>query len=157
MKKIQITDLLIFIISAELTGALSALIVGDFSVMYNSLIKPPLSPPPIVFPVVWAVLYAIMGISAYLIYNAGVHKVKKKTALFVYFVQLFVNFMWSIIYFKFNSLIGGALLIVVLDILVILMIYLFKKIRPFAAYLNYPYFAWLIFATYLNFTTVFLN
>ena len=73
MKKFSLTDLLIFIVSTELVGAFSALISGDFNSIYTEIIKPPLSPPAWLFPVVWAVLYAIMGISAYMIYRSNNH------------------------------------------------------------------------------------
>ena len=97
MKKINRTDLLIFIVSAELAGAVSALLSGGFGSFYAELTKPPFSPPGWIFPVVWAVLYALMGISAYIVYSSESYS--RKTALGVYIAQLAVNFSWSIIFF----------------------------------------------------------
>ena len=69
MKNFRLTDLLIFVVTAELVGALSALFSGNFSDFYSEVIRPPLSPPSWLFPVVWAILYALMGVSAYMIWN----------------------------------------------------------------------------------------
>lgn len=152
MKK-SLTDLLIFVVSAELTGALSRLFTGDFSDTYNAFEKPPLSPPGAVFSVVWLILYALMGISAYVIYSADAPFVQKKNALKIYALQLAVNFAWSIVFFRFGMLFAGAVLAAVLTVLVVIMIYRFGKISPKAAYLNVPYLLWLCYAVYLAFGT----
>ena len=94
MKKQKITELLIFIIATELVGALSGLMAGNSFSFYKELIKPPLSPPGWLFPVMWAILYALMGISAFMIYTSDAKE--KCKALVIYGTQLFVNFMWSI-------------------------------------------------------------
>ena len=101
--KIKYTELLIFIVSAELVGALSAMITGDF----DRYASPPLMPPSWLFPVVWAVLYALMGISAYLIYFSD-SSADKKRALWLYAAQLAVNFSWSIVFFKYEKLWAGG-------------------------------------------------
>ena len=88
MKKIKITDLLIFIVTAELVGALSALLSGDFKSFYADIIRPPLSPPTWLFPAVWTVLYALMGISAYIIWQDNGSAIRKAAALKLYFLQL---------------------------------------------------------------------
>lgn len=157
MKKLSITDLLIFIVSAELVGALSALITGSFSDFFIKYEKPPLMPPAILFPVVWVILYALMGISAYIIYRSDVGKSRINSALKIYCLQLFVNFSWSIVFFRLELLWAAAAVIVLLAILVTAMIISFKKISPLAAYLNIPYLLWVIFATYLNIATVLIN
>lgn len=154
--KIKYTELLIFIVSAELVGALSALITGDFASFFDRYVSPPLMPPSWLFPVVWAVLYALMGISAYLIYfsNGGADK---KRALWLYAAQLAVNFSWSIVFFKYEKLWAGAAVIILLIVPVMLMITFFKKISPTVARLNIPYLLWLIFAAYLNIATAIIN
>ena len=103
MKNFKWSDLFIFIISAELVGAVSALLSGGFTDYYGSLIQPPLSPPAILFPIVWTILYALMGWSAYLIYSEEDAPDRAK-ALILYAVQLAVNFSWSIIFFRFGQL-----------------------------------------------------
>lgn len=149
--KIKYTELLIFIVSAELVGALSAMITEDFDSFFDRYASPPLMPHSWLFPVVWAVLYALMGISAYLIYFS--HGSADKRALWLYAAQLAVNFSWSIVFFKYEKLWAGGGLIV----LVVLMITVFKKISPTAARLNIPYLLWLIFAAYLNIATAIIN
>lgn len=104
--KIKYTELLIFIVSAELVGALSALITGDFDSFFDRYASPPLMPPSWLFHVVWAVLYALMGISAYLIYFS--HGSADKRALWLYAAQLAVNFSWSIVFFKYEKLWAGG-------------------------------------------------
>lgn len=157
MKGIKWTELLIFVIGTELVGALSALFAGDFSPFYSGLNQPPLAPPGIVFPIVWTILYALMGISAYLIYDSEDISGERSEALGIYAAQLFVNFMWSIVFFRFEKPEAAAVVIILLAVLVAAMILKFRKISPAAAYLNIPYLLWVIFAAYLNIGVVVLN
>ena len=152
MKKIVWTELLIFVVSAELVGALSALLSGSFTDVYLSLVRPPLSPPAWLFPLVWSVLYALMGISAYLVWNKADFSAKK-----AYIAQLSVNFIWSIVFFRFRSLSIAAILAVVLFVLVLNMTAKFGKIKVSAAYLQFPYVFWSAFASYLAVGTWLLN
>ncbi len=155
MKKFSFTELIISIVFAELVGTVSALLAGDFRGLYTELIQPPLAPPAWVFPVVWAVLYALMGITSYMIYRSDSYR--SKSALFLYFVQLAVNFSWSIIFFRFELLTLAAVVAVVLTILVGIMICMFLSIRKKAGYFNVPYLLWMIFASYLAIGTMLLN
>ena len=157
MNKIKWTELLIFIIGTELVGALSSLLSGNFSSFYSELTRPPLSPPGILFPIVWAILYALMGISAYMVYVSDSDEDVKKKALGLYALQLFVNFMWSIIFFRFEQVGAALAVLILLIILVVMMIISFRRIRPLAGYLNIPYLLWLIFAAYLNTGILILN
>lgn len=157
MKKIQLTELLIFIVITELVGALSGLITGNAFSYYSELTKPSLSPPSAVFPAVWFFIYALMGVSAYMIYVSDASDSKKKFALTLYGLQLFVNFLWSIVFFKFQQMGLSVAVIIILLILIIFMIMIFRKISPAAAYINLPYLIWTIFAAYLNIGILVLN
>ncbi len=157
MKRIKWTELLLFIVGTELVGALSSLLSGNFSSFYRELVKPPLAPPGILFPIVWAILYALMGISAYMIYVSDAGTIEKRKALALYAVQLFVNFMWSIVFFRFEEIGAAAAVLILLVILVVFMIVTFKRIRPLAGYLNIPYLLWVMFAAYLNIGFLILN
>lgn len=157
MNKIKWTELLIFIIGTELVGALSSLSSGNFSSFYSGLTRPPLSPPGILFPIVWAILYALMGISAYMVYVSDSDEDEKKKALGLYALQLIVNFMWSIIFFRFEQIGAALAVLILLIILVVMMILSFRRIRTLAGYLNIPYLLWLIFAAYLNTGILILN
>ncbi len=135
-----------------------AIIIGYISTPYSnyeSLIKPSVSPPRIVFPIVWTILYLIMGYSSYLI---SVSKSEKKfECLYLYFLQLFVNLSWTIIFFKFEMYFFSFVWIILLIILVANMIKCFYKINPVASLINIPYLIWLLFAAYLNFQIYLLN
>jgi len=157
MKKYSTVDLLIYIVSAEAVGALSALFSGGFGDFFVKYEKPPLLPPAWLFPVVWTILYALMGISAYLIKSSGGDEPAKSRALKLYWIQLAVNFSWSIVFFRFEALWAAVVVILVLLALIIAMILSFKKIRPLAAYINIPYLLWVAFATYLTVAIAVIN
>jgi tryptophan-rich sensory protein len=98
-----------------------------------------------------------MGISAYLICRSDGSKGEVKTALTVYFIQLALNFSWSIIFFRFQMMWTGALIIALMIIAVGVMIYLFYRLRKSAGLINLPYILWLCFALYLNVATALIN
>jgi tryptophan-rich sensory protein len=157
MKKRSITDLLIYIVSAELIGVLSALLTGSFSYFFDKYEKPPLMPPSWLFPPVWVILYAVMGISAYMIQTSDADSDTKRHALTVYWLQLAVNFSWSIIFFRFEALWTAAAVILLLIVLIVIMIKRFRKIRPIAGNINIPYLIWVMFAAYLNIAAAIIN
>ncbi len=133
------------ILIALLVGGLAGFITrGSFNV-YGEVIKPPLAPPPIVFPIVWSILYTLMGISAGLVYKT------EGQIPFIYWLQLFVNFLWPIIFFNMEAYLFAFIWIILLIVLVVLMIIEFYRINKLSAYLQIPYLIWLLFASYLNF------
>ncbi len=155
MNKPKIKSELIISILIPLTvGTLSALFSGNMSI-YSTINKPVLSPPGVLFPIVWIILYILMGISSYMVYETD--SPYKPKALKVYVVQLFFNFFWSIIFFGFNQYFFACLWLLALIFLIALMIYRFYKIRPLSAYLQIPYLLWCLFAAYLNFMIYQLN
>ena len=157
MKKFSLTGLLIFIVSAELTGALSALASGSFSGLYSGVSQPPLSPPAFLFPVVWTLLYALMGASAYIIYREDDDLVNRSYALGYYVIQLAVNFTWSILFFRFELFGIAAVTAILLFALVAVMILSFRKVSRLAAVTSVPYLVWLAFASYLAIGVWYLN
>lgn len=154
MKSINKSALIISILIPLAAGSLSALLSGNMSI-YSSLNKPSLSPPSYIFPIVWTLLYILMGISSYIIYVSG--NVNSVKALKIYALQLFFNFCWSIIFFGFSQYLFAFLWLAVLIILIIVMILQFYKISPVAAYLQIPYLLWCTFAAYLNFKIYIMN
>lgn len=156
-RKQSITVMLIFIVSAELVGVLSALLSGGMNDFFARYTPPPFLPPTIVFPIVWTVLYALMGISAYLVYSSDADSDAINRAMKLYVIQLVVNFSWSIIFFRFEMIWLAAAVILLLIVLVIAMIISFKSIYPIAGYMNIPYLVWLIIAFYLNVATAVVN
>lgn len=157
IKKCKVSDLLIYILSAELVGVASSLFAGNFGDIYLTLERPPLSPPGIVFPVVWSILYALMGASACIIGASNTDKKDIQSALRIYCIQLLVNFSWSIVFFRFQALWTAVIVIIALLILIIVMIVKFYRINRAAAFINIPYLLWVIFAGYLNIATAIIN
>lgn len=142
------SPLIISILIPLAAGSLSALLSRSMTT-YSSITKPDFSPPAYVFPIVWTILYVLMGISSYIIYNSDNPASGK--ALKIYILQLFFNFCWSIIFFRFNLYLFALIWLVVLIVLIYMMIREFYKISPWAAYLQIPYLLWCIFAALLNF------
>lgn len=154
MNKNNRSALVISILIPLAIGSLSTLVSGNRS-MYFSINKPALSPPAFIFPIVWTILYILMGISSYIIYES--ESPRKSNALRTYAVQLFFNFFWSIIFFGLSQYFFAFLWLLALIILIAVMIYQFYKISPAAAYLQIPYFIWCLFAAYLNFMIYIMN
>lgn len=129
-----------------LLGGIVGLIISPF-MNYDSFIKPPLAPPAILFPIVWTILYILMGISY------GILEEKKLTDTkthFIYYLQLIVNLLWPIFFFVLGWKLFAFIWILLLIILVILMIKVFYSKSKTAAFLQIPYLLWLLFAAYLN-------
>lgn len=155
--KINWKQLLSSIAIPLLVGALAGLFTRNAMMNFELLEKPPLSPPGWLFPVVWTILYTLMGISAYLIKTADANEKEKADALSIYFYQLVVNFLWSIFFFNFEWYLFSFIWLVLLWILIVQMIRQFYEISKTAAYLNIPYLLWVTFAGYLNFAIWWLN
>lgn len=136
-------------------GALSAFLTKDKMQEYAALNQPPLAPPGWLFPVVWTILFVLMGIAAALVWKSDAPG--RSDALVIYGTQLVVNFLWSIFYFNFNARLLAFFWLIFLLLLVILMTAKFAKISPTAAKLQIPYILWLLFAGYLNLATYLLN
>ena len=138
-------------------GGLSAFLTMDSMEAFSALNQPPLSPPSWLFGVVWSILYILMGIASYLIYNSGAEKEIKTKALTIYGIQLLVNFFWSLIFFNWQQYFIAFIWLILLIVLIILTIMRFYPINRNAAYLMIPYLLWCLFAAYLNFGIFILN
>lgn len=131
-------------------GGLAAWLTMDSMAQFAALAQPPLSPPGWVFPVVWTILYLLMGWASFLIWKSGAPQAAKKRALGLYGVQLAVNFVWPLLFFR-AGLYGFALIwLVILLVLVAETMLAFGRIDRRAAWLLGLYFLWLLFAAYLN-------
>lgn len=145
------------ILLTEAVGALSGWLSKDGMKIFSaSISQPPLSPPAFLFPIVWGVLYALMGISVARIYLSP-QSTKRNRALNVYITQLIVNFFWSLIFFNTQAYLFAFFWLLILWILALWMILLFYKVDPLAAKLQIPYLLWLSFAAYLNLGVWYLN
>lgn len=146
---------IIFLLIPLSVGGLSAWLTANSAEVYKNLIQPPLAPPSAVFPVVWTILFALMGISSFLVYNCNC--LEKQTALKTYGLQLAVNFFWPILFFKLQMFLAAFIWLLILWLLIIKMIKQFWQIRTAAGVLQIPYFLWVTFAAYLNLAIFILN
>ena len=132
-------------------GILSALLTRENMVMFEVLRKPPLSPPGWLFPVVWTILYVLMGLASWLVYTGEGNRLEKEKALQPYGAQLIVNFFWSIIFFNWGMYLLAFVWLLLLWVLIVITAVRFYRLRPAAGYLMVPYILWVTFAGYLNY------
>lgn len=121
------------------------------SMDYEDLVKPFLAPPSILFPIAWSIIYLLMGISYFLI------KDKYKELNIIYYLQLGVNLLWPVIFFTLKLRLLASFWIILLDLLILLMLFVFKRDNKWSFYLNIPYICWCLFATYLTIGIYILN
>ena len=146
-----------WIIFTEAVGGLSGWLTREGTELYRTaIIKPPLSPPGIVFPIVWSILFALMGVGAARIYLSPASNARSR-ALGIFLLQLAFNFFWSIIFFNLQNFGLALLWLVALWVLILWMIKSFHAIDPLSAWLQIPYLLWVTFAAYLNFGVWRLN
>ena len=153
--RISKTELLIWVVGLEIFGAVVALIGGEFDGYYNTLKLPPLSPPDWLFPVMWGIIYALLGASAYLVFRVSNESTGTTFAMFV--TQLVLNLAWSVIFFRLHMLTVAAVVLVALTIVVGIMLLDFYRKNKTAGLLNLPYLFWCMFACYLNIGIAMLN
>ena len=151
---IRIKSLIVNIIIPNVIGFLSS-ILGKVSTEFDKFEKPTWTPPGIVFPIVWSILYILMGISSYIIYESNTSY--KKDALKVYALNIFINGLWSILFFRFKLFLVSFITIIILIILTILMIIKYYRINKVAGLLQLPYLIWLTVALVLNYNVYLLN
>ncbi len=145
------------ILLTQSIGALSGWLSRDGMQIFSaSISQPPLSPPAFLFPIVWGVLYALMGIGAARIYLSP-QSTERSMALNVYITQLIFNFFWSLIFFNAQAYLFAFFWLLILLFLVLWMILSFLKVDPLSAKLQIPYLLWLSFAAYLNLGVWYLN
>lgn len=155
--KFDLKRFLISVLIPLVVGGLSALITSGNMNIYSRIIRPPLSPPGWVFPVVWSLLYFLMGVSVYLVWNSASRDNIKRRAFILFGIQLALNFIWSPIFFNKQMFLLAFVVLIVLLLFTVLMILSFYKISKKAALLQLPYLLWLTFAAYLNFAIYLLN
>ena len=157
MKKHAWKQYAFWVIFAEAVGGLSGWLTRNGTELYKTTLeKPPLSPPGIIFPVVWTILFALMGIGAARIYMTPNSRIRSRS-LRLFLIQLFFNFFWSIIFFNFRNFGFAFVWLAALWILIWGMLLNFRKIDRLAAWLQIPYLIWTAFAGYLNLGVWILN
>ncbi len=154
--KIEWKKLLICIAIPLSVGGLSALFTAGNMDLYEEINQPPLAPPGWLFPVVWTILYILMGVALYLVVITRTRE-DKKTAIISFGVQLLFNFFWSIIFFNARAYLFAFVWLIFLWLAIIANIYFFYKINKNAGKLLIPYLVWVTFAGYLNLAIFLLN
>ena len=144
---------LFYLLTPIILGTLIGILTSN-SIDYNTLNKPPLSPPSILFPIVWSIIYILIGISYYLFKK---NSFDDKLETIIYYIQLFINYTWSILFFTLKLRFFSIIWILLLIISIYLLISLFKQKNKVSAYLLIPYLLWCIYATYLNIGVYILN
>lgn len=152
--KIDFKTLFISILIPVFLGSFVGFLTAPYN-NYNDFVQPAFAPPAIVFPIVWTILYTLMGISSYIIVKSD--DSNKNEALFIYGIQLVINLFWSIWFFVFQFYFLSFIWILLLIGFVVVMIRKFYDISKISAYLQIPYLVWLIFASVLNFSIWILN
>lgn len=137
-------------------GGLAALLSGGMR-SYSDLVQPPLSPPGWVFPIVWTLLYLAMGYASYRVYTRGADQGTVRTSLIAYGVQLFFNFLWPIVFFRFEAYLAAFVVLIALWIGIVITMLQFYKSDERAGDLLIPYLLWVTFAGYLNLGVYLLN
>lgn len=138
-------------------GGLSGLITKDDTIMLELLEKPPLTPPGWLFPVVWTLLYILMGLAAYRVWISAAQPAQRKSAAVYYAVSLALNFSWPVIFFTLDKYLAAFIWLCLLWVLVLLTTVRFRRIDGTAGLLMLPYLLWTAFAGYLNLGIYLLN
>ncbi|HVA82549.1 MAG TPA: TspO/MBR family protein [Candidatus Aquilonibacter sp.] len=142
----------------ELAGVIgSVFTIGSIPTWYAALAKPAFNPPAYLFGPVWTLLYLLMGVAIYLVYEKGMGNNLGRLAAFAFAIQLSLNALWSIVFFGMHSLLGGMVVIVALWLSIAATMILFWRISRRAAYLMAPYILWVSFAMALNYSLLALN
>ena len=157
MKRQSWKPYVFWILFTEGVGFLSGWLTREGVDLFNATAQqPPLSPPSLLFPIVWTILYALMGIGAARIYLAPASNARSR-ALLIYLLQLAFNFFWSILFFNLQNYGLAFFWLLALWGLILWMILSFYRVDKMAAMLQIPYFLWVTFAAYLNFGVWMLN
>lgn len=156
--KKTVTAYIIGIAIPLVIGALSALFTSGSMEIYGELELPPLAPPSWLFPIVWMVLFVLMGISSATVYLKRDIDPKAATqGLTYYAISLIVNFCWSIVFFNMRAFLLAFIVLAVLVYLIVRTVLYYFKVSPVSSYLQIPYLLWVLFAGYLNIIIYILN
>ena len=144
--------LIYYILLPLIIGGVGYLLGGSTDI-YTKIIRPSFAPPAILFPIVWSILYILMGISSYIVSKQD----NSFEALKIYYIQLFFNMLWSMLFFRFQMFLLSSIWLLILVILVIYMVILFIKKNKIAGLMQIPYALWCTFALILNIAVYVLN
>lgn len=155
--KIDKRLLIICLVVPLAVGGIAALLTGGGMDTFETLRKPPLSPPGWLFPVAWTILYVLMGAASYLVLTSGRPQGEINRALMLYGIQLGFNFLWPVFFFRLSAYLFAFVWLLALWLLIFATLLAFRRVSDSAGWLLAPYLAWVTFAGYLNFGIYLLN
>ncbi len=151
----EIPKLMVSLIIVFIVGAIGSVATSpQIPVWYATLARPAWAPPNWLFPVVWTILYILIGISLFLVWRKSL---ESKQALVVFAVQLGLNLLWSLVFFGLHSIVGGLVIILMLWMAILANIIVFYRISRWAGLILLPYLVWVSIASYLNYSIYLLN
>lgn len=154
----EIIRLIVSIIIVFIVGSIGTLFtLSKIPTWYASLIKPSWAPPNWLFGPVWTTLYVLIGVAFFLVWSKGLNRKDVQLALVIFAIQLILNLFWSIVFFGYESIFGGLIVIVFLWVSILVTIIVFYRISKPAGFLLVPYIVWVNIAGYLNYTVYILN
>jgi benzodiazapine receptor len=152
MKKTNIVKLLLSIAACQAAGLIGSVFTAPaITGWYAALVKPAFNPPGWIFGPVWTLLYALMGISLYLVWKQGIDQKRIKQGVIIFIIHLAFNTSWSIVFFGLKNPAWAFANIIILWLMIGLVAWRFWEIRKISVYLLLPYWAWVTFAAVLNF------
>jgi benzodiazapine receptor len=154
----EIPRLIVSILIPLVIGSVGSIVtIAEIPTWYSTLSKPSWAPPNWLFGPVWTTLYILMGIALFLVWREGLNRSDVRFAILIFAVQLFINLLWSIVFFTYHSLFGGFIVIMILWIAILANIIAFSIISRTAGLLLVPYIVWVSIASYLNYSVYILN
>lgn len=154
----EVVRLIVSILIVFIAGTIgSTATLPQIPTWYASLAKPSWAPPNWLFGPVWTILYILIGIALFLVWKEGISRKDVKLAISVFVVQLVLNVLWSVIFFSYNSLLGGLVVVIILWIAILANIIFFYRVSKPAGLLLVPYIVWVSIASYLNYSVYLLN
>lgn len=154
----ELVRLIVSILIVFIAGTIGSIAtLSQIPTWYAALVKPSWAPPNWLFGPVWTTLYILIGIALFLVWKEGINRKDVKLAISVFVVQLVLNVLWSVIFFGYNSLLGGLIVIIILWIAILANIIFFYRVSKSAGLLLVPYIVWVTIASYLNYSVYLLN
>ena len=154
----EIPKLIISILIVFLAGSVGTIYtLKEITTWYVSLTKPGWTPPNWAFGPIWSTLYVLMGISLFLVWREGLDRKDVRIAILIFAIQLFLNVLWSLVFFGTHNIFGGLVFVIILWISILINIIVFYRVSKPAAIILIPYLIWVSIASYLNYSVFILN
>lgn len=149
--------LVVCVLTPVAVGALASFLTKNNMYVFDNLKKPMFTPPAIVFPIVWSLIYVMMGAGLYLALRNSINFSQKMYVIYPYAIQLLLNFCWSLIFFNLRSYIAAFVCLALMLIMIVRTIVVWSHVSKASTYPMIVYLLWVVFAGYLNLAIVLMN